>query len=78
MDYTITETAARAMGNAFKVTTHCDGMPVYVILCDLGVMGVFKALNRYAISYNDIQHISNIQADSYQRDNVPFFEIKEV
>lgn len=76
MKYTITKTNARAMGNAYKINCN-SALSVYVILCDSGVMGITKALKQYHISFTNVSHISNMQADVFQRENVPFFEIKE-
>lgn len=73
--FEINETKARAMGNAFKMSSTCDGLTDCVLLCNMGIMGVYKALKEKCIDYTFITPINNVTADSYQYAGIPFFEI---
>lgn len=70
------KTTARSEGNAYKVWRPLTSEYV-VILCDGGIIALNKVLRRHGWHTNDINYISNIQADAMQNDGTEFLKVVE-
>lgn len=69
-------TTARSEGNAYRVWQPLTSSYV-VILCDGGIIALNKVLRRHGWYTNDINYISNIQADAMQNDGTEFLKVVE-
>lgn len=54
----------RAMGDAYLVFADDDK---FIVLCDGGLMQIYRTLRNLGMTVHEAKHISNMQADSYQR-----------
>lgn len=54
----------RAMGDAYLVFADDDK---FIVLCDGGVMQIYRTLRNLGMTVHEANHISNMQADSYQK-----------
>lgn len=54
----------RAMGDAYLVFADDDK---FIVLCDGGVMQIYRTLRNIGMTVHEANHISNMQADSYQK-----------
>lgn len=78
MEFCICYTNDRAMGNAYCITDNCENMQEYVVLCDLGIMGIYKAFAERHINVIKAKHIDNVTADRLQKNGIDFFEIRRL
>ena len=67
-------TTEKAMGNAF-ISELKDGGKM-LILCDTGIMGIYKALREKCLQPVDVHHINNIEADRLQQNGIDTYIIK--
>ena len=54
----------RAMGDAYLVFADDDK---FIVLCDGGIMQIYRTLRNLGMTVHEANHISNMQADSYQK-----------
>lgn len=54
----------RAMGDAYLVFADDDK---FIVLCDGGLMQIYRTLRNLGMTVHEAKHISNMQADSYQQ-----------
>lgn len=63
-DNGLVPTNDRAMGDAYLVFADDDK---FIVLCDGGVMQIYRTLRNLGMTVHEANHISNMQADSYQK-----------
>ena len=69
-------TTEKAMGNAF-ISEFKDGRKM-LILCDTGIVGIYKALREKRLQPVDVHHINNVEADRLQQNGTDTYMIEEV